>query len=216
MESDKLITHIQSSTYVVLRNVAHHLLESRGVSKDEAYFRLVTLPTDFIKSICEDHSLDIWKHLAIPEEKIPLSYMAIKAIVEKEDTQIQSVMKFASFISNPLISKAKDELMDSNEDKAVKLVALNGRSSALSIYEELALRGVTLEKIKDSIYKFYFGAIGIENPKNRDIKGLMQECETQEFKDSAKRLAKEGLGEVSKVAKDLSKKAKGFFKDFTS
>ncbi len=213
MESNELITLIKTSTFVALRNIASYQLSDSRLSSDEAYFELATLPTSFVKSICDSQNSDIWKHIAIPESKLPLAFMTIKAIVEKEDSQVQSAVKFASFIASPMMAKAKEELMDSNEDKAAKFIAHNGRSIALPIFEELIRQGADLQEIKSAIYSFYFASFDIENPKKKDISAFEDQCETQDLKDAAKKFAKEGLDEATKVAKELSGKAKGFFKD---
>ena len=219
MESEELVQYIKNLTYVVLRNTAKCKLDSTNISRDEAYFEIATLPTNLVKSVCDEHNSHLWENTAIPEKNIPLAFMTIKAIVEKEKSAFSSALNMAGKVANPLWASMKDQVINGvlgdNTDKASKLVATSGQQIALAIFSELHNQGISLEDIKSNITDFYLSEIGL-SPKQEHMDELDDQILTQELKNSATELAKDGLEEASKVAKKVTGKAKGMFNDFFS
>jgi hypothetical protein len=208
---DELAQYIRDLSYITIRNLTLKTLNSTSLSEEEAYFNLATLPTKFVKYVCDCQNEDIWKHIAIPEEKIPLAYMTIKAIVERQPSNVAAAINFVGHVSHPLLSVIKDKMIDTNEDKAAKFLAVNGVDIALPVFSELYNRNISLDDLCNSIYDFYFRELGFK-PRQKHLEELDSQIQLHLFKASANDMAKDGINQAAEAAKKLSGQAKGLFR----
>ena len=205
---------IKCATTVVLQDITDSLLDFRSLSKDETYYKISTLPTDFIRQVCSQFDSDIWKYLAIPEQKIPAAFMTVKAIVEPKVSNSNKAIKAAGYIINPWMASAKEQLLDSNEQKASKLVANNATAMALTIFEELHRSGVSQDDIEKSVFNFHSSYTEANKLKTKKLELIEDSIALLILKENAKDYAQDSFEEVSERAKDAAVKAKGIFKGF--
>ncbi|QDP02187.1 hypothetical protein [Thalassotalea sp. PS06] len=213
---DVNVKDIKARTALAFTKIADSLIESKTISRHDAYFQMVTLPTKFLKHICQKFDQDIWQHVAIPEKQIPQAFMTVKAIAEREVSTAASALKTASYIFNPALAHAKDQLLDNNEQKAAKFIAKNGTQISLSIFEELYRRGVSFEELKEAIVEFHFDKLELDRNDKKAIEFYENDVDFVILKNDSKDLASKALKETTEKAKDLSKKGKEMFSSFFS
>ena len=112
------------------------------------------------------------------------------------------------------MASAKEQLLDSNEQKASKLVANNATAMALTIFEELHRSGVSQDDIEKSVFNFHSSYTEANKLKTKKLELIEDSIALLILKENAKDYAQDSFEEVSERAKDAAVKAKGIFKGF--
>lgn len=188
---------------------------------EDRVFNMVTLPTRFIKFVCEKFDTDVWKVMAIRNEQIPPVYMSVKAILDYEESSTKKAVKAVGFLVNPYLAQAKSTLQNSNEEKAAKFISNHGIEIITVIYGELYNQGVSLEDLHEASIEFY-----LESGKNqKHLKTLEESADLLRMTDTIKDKTKEKISQaaekvmdkefhqdVIEQVDDVKNKAKGFMK----